>query len=542
MRRVSAGEWWWAIGAALIVVSAAAVPYLVAWLISPPGEEFTGLLVNPLDGHSYLAKMRQGAGGQWLFELPFTPEPHEGAFIFVYYLFLGHLASWLRLPLIWVYHAARSVAGIVLLLMGYRFAAEFLEDVLSRRTTFVILALSSGLGWLLAGWGIVSPDLWIPESNTFFSVFVNPHFPLGQTLMLLLFMWVGGPLAKPGSTVGGQSFPSASRRLLPACGVSLALALVLPFGTVIVYLTLGLYLLAGRVTGGQRNGPALWGTLVTGIVAAPLLVYYALVPSINPAFAAWSAQNLTPSPPLRLVVSGYGLLMPLAVAGIVWCVRQRCGLLLVVWMVLGLALLYSPFALQRRFLIGLHIPIAVLAAIGLVRVVWPKVGSERRFLVAGLVTVLVLPSTMFILIVSSLGAATAGWPLYMTEGEGQAFAWLRTSTELTDVVLASPQTGLWIPAWAGNRVVYGHPFETIDAVEKEALVRDFFAGGRYDLFAKLEEYGARYVFVGPRERALGRFEPQAAPSGVRFDEVFANDDVKIYRIVGSGVARLSTGG
>ena len=52
---------------------------------------FGGFLLNPLDGNSYLAKMQQGASGSWRFTLPFTPEPGEGAYLFLFYLALGHL-------------------------------------------------------------------------------------------------------------------------------------------------------------------------------------------------------------------------------------------------------------------------------------------------------------------------------------------------------------------------------------------------------------------------------------------------------------------
>ena len=107
--RVERKEWRWVLIVALLVVVIAVLPYLVAWSITPAGKVYTGLLVNPLDGHSYLAKMRQGAAGQWLFRLPFTSEPQRGAFTFVYYLFLGHVSALSGLPLIVTYHIARSL-------------------------------------------------------------------------------------------------------------------------------------------------------------------------------------------------------------------------------------------------------------------------------------------------------------------------------------------------------------------------------------------------------------------------------------------------
>jgi uncharacterized membrane protein len=90
------------------------------------------------------------------------------------------------------------------------------------------------------------------------------------------------------------------------------------------------------------------------------------------------------------------------------------------------------------------------------------------------------------------------------------------------VVLASPETGLFIPAWAGRRVVYGHPFETVNAERTKARVEAFFASGtsRAERDAMLTDWNAAFVFVGPRERALGMTEPPGR-------EVFRNATVTI---------------
>ncbi len=272
--RVERQEWRWVLIVALLVVGIAALPYLLSWLITPVGKVYTGLLVNPFDGHSYLAKMRQGAAGQWLFRLPFTSEPQRGAFVYEYYLFLGHVSALSGLPLIVTYHIARSLTGLFLLVVIYRFVAEFIAEVNQRRITFLIVALSSGLGWIVAASGTVGVDLWVPEANTFYSIFVNPHFPVAEALMLLTFLAVAAPL-----NIAGDFRPDrrafASRRealrLLLSSGSSLALAFVQPFALLVVYSVLGAFLVC-RSLRQHRWFSADWArAIIAGLVSTPLI-------------------------------------------------------------------------------------------------------------------------------------------------------------------------------------------------------------------------------------------------------------------------------
>jgi len=66
------------------------------------------------------------------------------------------------------------------------------------------------------------------------------------------------------------------------------------------------------------------------------------------------------------------------------------------------------------------------------------------------------------------------------------------------LVAASPETGLYIPAWSGQRVLYGHPFETPQADLRRMELEAFLARGDLDALA----YRPDYIFFGPRERAL----------------------------------------
>jgi len=106
-------------------------------------------------------------------------------------------------------------------------------------------------------------------------------------------------------------------------------------------------------------------------------------------------------------------------------------------------------------------------------------------------------TNLFVPLVSVAGVAQGRQPLIMTADQAAACAWLRDNTAWTDTVLTAPEAGHIIPAWAGNRVVYGHPFETIDAETKEAEAAHFFSpeattAERRDL---LERYGVRYVLA-----------------------------------------------
>lgn len=528
--RVSRREWYWAIGVAFFVVMIATMPYVVAWLAAPTGKCYTGLLVNPLDGHSYLAKMQQGAAGEWLFRLPFTPEIQQGAFLFTYYLFLGHLSSLFGIPLIFMFHIARCLAGMLLLLTVYRFVAEFLVELEQRRVAFLIVALSSGLGWVLAIFGTVGVDLWVPESNTFYSIFVNPHFPLAEALMLLIFMAAAAPLDGKEAAVPCSSSRALARdigRCLLCVVASLALVCVQPFAVLAVYPVLGFFLLWRSSTGSRWLTPAWIRTFCAGVASFPLVVYYASVSRNDPIFAAWSVQNITPTPALWAVLAGYGFLILLAGLGGVWCFRRRRGFFLLIWVGVNLVLLYTPFALQRRLLLGFHIPVAMLASCGVVGVLWTWFRSRQRAVSTGVLLIL-LPTTLFVLLVQIAGAMQAKWPLYMTADENGALRWLKDATTTDELVVASPEMGLMIPAWAGNRVVYGHPFETVRAEQRKADVENFFSGRTApdDFFG---DYDVSYVFVGSHERALGE-SGLAWSADSRYPVAYSNAEVLIYRI------------
>ena len=509
----------WALLWSILIVGLACLPYLVAWWVTPADGQYTGLLVNHYDGESYYAKMRQGARGDWLFHLPFTPEPHDGAFVYTFYLALGHLAGVLGLPIPLVYHLARICAGLFLLLVAYHLIARFFDRVRVRQAGFLLLGLSSGLGWLAAPLGLFTADLWVAEGFTFLSILVNPHFPLTIGLMLSIFLAL---LAQRGQ-------PLSVPRVLGFAALGLALAVVQPLAVPVVLVVLGVYLLLLA----WRERSLSWRELVSSgavaLGAAPIMAYDLHVFSTNPALSAWSAQNLTLSLPPWDYALGYGLVLLLALGGLVFALRRRqaTDLFLIAWVGSVAILLYLPFALQRRFITGFHVPLVLLAALGLEQVVWPKVRAKRRGLVTGGIIAFTALTNVFVPVMAVAGVAQQGNPLVMSSDEAAACDWLAEHTAWTDTVLAPVASAQFIPAWAGNRTVYGHPFETIDAAKKEAEVEGFFSYGASDADrrALLDRYGVRYVLVMDSQLMQGAEALGLVPA-------WSGEEAAIYRVEG----------
>jgi hypothetical protein len=492
-------EWRWTLAWAAVILAVSCLPYLIAWEAAPPGYQFGGILVNPFDGNSYLAKMRQGWAGTWQFHLTYTPEPHDGAYIFLFYLGLGHVARLAGLSLILVYHAARVLGGLALLVAIYAFLVRFTRDWRERRLAFWLAGTSAGLGWLGVALGSFPIDLGVPEAFAFFSLLSNPHFPLAMALMLTI--------------VAGVVWPAQGIRrwLIPGLA-ALSLALVQPFALAVVYATLALYLLLRGWLDQDWPLPGLTAAVGVFLFSAPILLYDYRVYTANPALAAWAAQNVTPAPAVWDLALGYGLVGLLAILGGLSAARgrDRGGLALLVWSLATLALVYVPFALQRRFLTGLGPPLSMLAAMGLNRWLLSRLTVERARLVAALTVGFSALGNLFLLAVLTLGVLNRhGQPglfarLYPSRDEIAAMQWLLIHAQ-DEVVLAAPRTGMLLPGRSGVRVFIGHPFETIDAETKEAQAEAFFRGEMSaDEWQRLrEKYRIRYVFVGPVERAFG---------------------------------------
>jgi hypothetical protein len=258
----------------------------------------------------------------------------------------------------------------------------------------------------------------------------------------------------------------------------------------------------------------------------------------DPLLAEWTAQNVTPSPPLWDWALSYGLVLVLAVLGVLFAARRRSDVdwLLLGWLLVTLVGLHAPLTLQRRLSLGLGVPVGLLAGIGWWRAMRPRIRGRRRKLFQGL-TIAFCAMTPIFLVLMTLLAALAGEPwFYLSDGEWAALEWLRDEGDSDAVVLCAPQTGLFVPAWAGQPVVYGHPFETVDAERREAQVTAYWIGemSLVEQASFLQENRVGYVLVGPREVVLatgdrsGRTEFRGM--GTEGQLVFEAEGVTIYEV------------
>lgn len=514
-------DWRIAVALSLAAASIGVVPYLLAGRVVGGEGVFAGFLLNPIDGFSYLAKMRQGTAGSWLFHLPYAAEPGSGAFLFTYYLFLGHLARWLGLPLVVVFHGARVFGSVAMYLASFWLYSRLLSEPRACWLAFAWTLVGSGLGWAAVPFERMAADLWVPELIPSLSAYASAHFPLAAAAYAVAVLSL-----LPGRRV--------VVRWALAAGSGSILSVLQPFSVVVVVVVAASWLLweAARSAGGVEDGrwrravEWLSPLLAFSLGALPQMTYDAWVFRTFPALAAWSAQNQTPSPPLIDYVLGLGLVGMLAVAGVLngQTHQTREGRLLIAWAVVQGLLLYAPVGVQRRLALGWSFSLAALAGMTLTT----SLRSRRALAVAfGAVIGLSLPTN---LLVASAGVAAvaAGDPaLVLSRGEIAAYEWLSENAEGLPLVLASPETGTRLPAFAEVRVLYGHPFETPSAEEQKALVESLFRSDvdGADALRALEEHRVVWVFYGPREQALGR------PGWLRaLDCVYHSRGVEIYKV------------
>ncbi len=482
----------------MIVLLAITLPFGLAVLAGGREHVFIGFLVNPADGATYLAKMYQGWSGAWRFTLPYTAEPGNGAYLNLYYMFLGHLARWLGIPLIWMFHLARLVgAGLLCIALIQFYARVFAGQPDLYHYAFALTIFGSGMGWLILSAQQLPTDFWVAEAYPFLAMYTNPHFPAGLALLLFSLTLLIDPAAR--------------WRELKLLLLGLLTAVILPFGLVVALMA-GCGWLAWTWMETRRFE---WQPVFClGLLGGPFLLYLFWAAQVDPVLAVWNMQNQTPSPPIWDFLLAFSPALALAPFGILHLVGMKENLArraLIAWLPLGLLLIYFPFSLQRRFMLGFYIPAAALSVYG-VDYLRLKLGQRAGRFAGGLkralapaLFALALPTTLLVVIIGLFGAFNLAPKLYLTRDEARALDWIRTETPSRALVLASPEMGSLVPAFTGRRVIYGHPFETVHAAQEEKRVEAFY-GQTAKVTAGdnlISERGIDYLIYGPWERLLG---------------------------------------
>lgn len=539
-------EWRWVIAVSLLLILAAFSPYL--WVIfvgaSDTQWNFMGVLHTYQGGAGHLAAMLQGAQGEWLTHILHTPEPHDGVFFDMLYTFLGQISNVIGLPAATIFHLARAAASLFMYMALYHLAASIWMRLRTRRIFFILVVISGGFGWIIAPLteNITYLDLSVPRVYPFQTTLIDIHTPTTIGFMALITSMLI-PVFRPGE----HEMPGVSNGGVWLFLISLVLMFIEPLALVPLIITTIVYVLSAWYQ--QRTLPireATW-LLWFGVPALPMTVYYIALLTYNPVGADVWFQVYDLSPPsLHVLILSLGLLLLIALPGLARAVRRLEAdgdRFMLVWLVTMVLLMYLPTRAQVGFTIGMMIPVAYFATRSLEDFWFNYLARRWRYRVLVGLVPLLAASHVFVLYLPlrpiASGDLQQASGLVLQRDYAQAFDWLRVRAA-DDVVLAAPTTSLWLPVRTGARVVYGHPDLTIDPVQKQRAVIDWYSlpdvsPACVPLLAGAESkyggYRVQYVIRGPQERELG-----AGRCVETLDLVQNFGDVEVYIVPASVIA------
>ncbi len=533
----------------------------------PPIRQFELVHNFPTDFNFYLSRIRQGIEGNVTVREQYTSEPHKGSFIHVFYLFLGWLGRWVRVP--WhrsadVYHVARIVFGGLLFVMIAQFCKKSFSSAFSiHHSSFIafLLAVTAStwpkLVFYNGGWRFGGYMPWWSVMDSLQRITFIPHLLVGQALILFLIIALSNEatMKKPGNWVflGILAF---------------LLGIIFPPGLIFVIATMGIFSLAS-----QDHPLRSWAPrAVVLVLGVPSLVYLSLMTSFYPWKRLAEFDIVKPLPfNYTEYFLAVGPILPIGVIGLLIVLWKKEKLLfpavawVLAWGMLLFIFQFIPSQSPLRFSeMTPHVPLGILTAYlffwlyGLVsshnnqQFVGKGLGISIKYLGVGSKLIsYILNTILLLLIIFGLGVMyssflwqrdfidhkmraayplvpTGSYVMYPLKDFIAAMKYIQDATPRNTVILSETTAGNYIPVQSGNTVYVGHA-NTVRAEEKEAKVKEFFSGrmSAEQALAWLRREHLRYIFFGPQEREDGGVSDLSKIYPF-LNEVYKNNFVKVY--------------
>lgn len=501
---------------AFLILAFASIPFWVGRSSETGNLRFRGTYFNETDYAVHLSMMQAGRMGDWTYQMRFTDEDHRPAYLRMFYIALGHASLWLGLDVEPTFHFARWVFGIAALYSIYGLCRKVFVSRNHARAAFLLAALGAGAGWLQLILGTpldpISPiDFWLIDAYVFFSVSLFPSF----SFTLVLMAWAL------------NLFLDHLETGKPQTVLFVSLLAVLSQTTNPISFAVVDMAFAGAVFGlcWQNQKIEVRYILSLGVLAlaqTPLLIYNFLVLSRDPFWSQFTVQNETLSPPPIFYLWGFSPFLLFAPYGVILALRQRNPKLLALtaWTVGGLALAYLPVAIQRRFILGMTIPLAVLAIYGLSGLLKRlSVLAKRENVIHFSYILLASVSSIYLSLGLSLFLKTLPANRFYSKDLESGLVWLNQNAAPNDFVLADVPTSQLVAQRTQLKVYVGHEMETLHYEEKKEEMEVFFNGEMPEGWLA----GTQVKWV------ISDKDDNLNTSGL--EAVYENESVIVYRVV-----------
>ncbi|MBI4090886.1 MAG: hypothetical protein HY422_02580 [Candidatus Komeilibacteria bacterium] len=516
--------------------------YLNFALRATPEYRYTGAnQYAPADKLVYMSMIQQGREGILFMKNLHTTDSQRGLLLSPNWFIIGQTARILGVSNNFSYQLYRIVLTLVFLWFLAVVIQKICATSASALTAYAFVLFSGGLGWLyiskhaiigsmingIQKFIFLPSDIYVTEGNTLLNFTQAPLFILSQLLMLLSAYLL----------VQYKDARSYWWDIVNAALVAL-LILMHPYDLPILAAVFASWAV-WELWRTNSMRPMLKAAIVLAGGTLAMLYNVHIIAS-EPVIAEWLKQNLVYSPPLRNYLWGYGMLIPLWLLGAVQLWRDKRNnplwMLLLIWSIVVWILLYLPLDLNRRFTNGFHIPLALIASVGFLRIYSHLGRSIVKKIGAGLLLWgTVLSSLVFFLFVNLYFAPNVyGYGYYYVTAEEQGVIdfLAKESSPGQGLLVSDEKLAFTLTSQLNRPVFRGHDHQTPHLLLKQQQVDWFFADQDTDTALERKRVflsDARIAYVIVNAHRLITI-PRWLDTASFLEKVFDSDKLRVYRV------------
>jgi hypothetical protein len=551
--QTSTTEWRFVTFVIFATLAITSLPYVYAYLSVPPDKTFMGFVLNTPDHTQYFSWFREFTTAN-LSANKLTPEANQPVFFNLMWWMLAKLSAFAGLSYHAIYQLIRVVGSSLFLIAAYRMCVWTFDDLLQRRTAFLIAALGAGLGWVLVVMKytvtrgeLLNPlDLYVAEGNTLLCMMGYPHFLAAATYIFVFDIFLKAHATRQ------------YRYAIYAGLLALFLGWQHAYDLFIIWFVIAAFV--GLLWLRDRKLPKfeIISLILIGVLSCSPGFYSFLLTRLDPVWKGVLAQFDNAgvfTPPLwRLpVMLGFSFVLAVFFVAADWLKTKSLtqsafdvenkaqtssvNLFVKGWFLISFVLIYMPTDYQIHMLNGWQVPIAILATQALFGYIvpflakrWQTISRATLNLAAATAIVLaVIPTNVYLWAWRFTELRKHAYPYFLYNDEMAAFKWIEQNANPNDAVLSSLNVGSFLPMFTGAHAYLSHWAQTLDFFEKEKNVAKFFSSTASDAEREkiLRDHNVDYVIYGPSEKMLGENSPDTLPF-VKL--VYETDKVKVFRV------------